>query len=323
MEIIGFITLKKTLSMKPLISNKIYEDVTENAQAIQMSPLKKMMSWSRQPVKQLNIAVVIQFIYGCIKTCCPLVCILLFACSSVLAEIKNGYEKNIEQTRESLTYLQNLLENTDLSFFRRRKVEASIEILVNHISYYELTENLLSQYQIIAPRLFSEIDTITDRLGRPVDVYVKFVPIDATEVKAWGITQVSQMENDKDAYVSEYGPFTVSIKVWIVSRALLVLSHEFGHVKYQVPNLAGYLEFHKMHYKDTRMLTFMGHSPNDPSGQSANHFGNIFKQTYANFLKTGNERAQSPAVLLTKIKRSLSNKYFTFVRASRPIVNRK
>ena len=94
---------KKTLSMKPLISNKIYEDVPENAQAIQMSPLKKIMSWSRQSMKQLNIAVVIQFIYGCIKTCCPLVCILLFACSSVLGEIKNGYEKNIDQTRESLT----------------------------------------------------------------------------------------------------------------------------------------------------------------------------------------------------------------------------
>ena len=308
--------------MKPLISNKNYEDGPGNSQAIRMSSLKKIVSRSRQSMRQLNTVVVIQFIYGCIKTCCPLVCILLFACSAVFGEIKNGYEKNIEQTRESLTYLQNLLGNTDLSVFRRHKVEASIQILVNHISYYELTENLLSQYQIIAPRLFSEIDTITDRLGRPVDVYVKFVPIDATEVKAWGITQVSQMENDKDAYVSEYGPLTVSIKVWIVSRALLVLSHEFGHVKYQVPNLASYLEFHKMHYKDTGMSTFIGHSPNDPSGQSANHFGNIFKQTYSNFLKTGNERAQSPAVLLTKIKRSLGNKYFTFVRASRPIVNR-
>ena len=272
-------------------------------------------------MKQLNIAVVIKFLHGWIKTCCQLVCVLLFACSPVFGEIKNGYEKNIELTKESLTYLQDLLENTDLSFFRRRKVEAVIQSLVNHISYYELTENLLNQYKIIAPELFSEVDTITDRLGRPVDVYVKFVPIDATEVKAWGITQVSQMENDKDAYVSEYGPFTVSIKVWIVSRALLVLSHEFGHVKYQVPNLASYLEFHKMHYKNPGMLTFIGHSPNDPSGQSANHFGNIFRRTYMNFLKTGNERVQSPAVLLTKIKKSLGNKYYTSVKRTRPIVN--
>jgi hypothetical protein len=307
--------------MKPLNSNKICEDMAANLQAMQMSPLRKALSWSRQSIKQFNIAGVVQFLYACIKTCYPLVCILLFACSSVFGRIKNGYEKNIEPTRESLTYLQNLLENTELSFFRRRKVEASIQSLVNHVSYYELTENLLSQYKIIAPKLYSEIDTITDRLGRPVDVYVKFVPIDATEVKAWGITQVSQLENDKDAYVSEYGPFSVSIKVWIVSRALLVLSHEFGHVKYQVPNLASYLEFHKMHYKDTRMMTFIGHSPNDPSGQTANQFGRIFKETYANFLKTGNERAQNPAVLLTRIKKSLGNRYYTFVMASRPIVN--
>ena len=110
------------------------------------------------------------------------------------------------------------------------------------------------------------------------------------------------MENDKDAYVSEYGPFTVSIKVWIVSRALLVLSHEFGHVKYQVPNLASYLEFHRMHYWDNGMSTFIGHNPNDPSGQSANHFGNIFRRTYWKFLKTGNDKAQTPSVLLAKIK---------------------
>ena len=85
--------------MKPLISNKIYEALQANAQAIQMSPLKKIVSWSRQSMKQLNIAVVIQFIYGCIKTCCPLVCILLFACSSVLGKIKNGYEKNILESK--------------------------------------------------------------------------------------------------------------------------------------------------------------------------------------------------------------------------------
>jgi hypothetical protein len=307
--------------MKPLSNNKIYEDGPTNAQAIQLSPLKKMMSLSTSSMKQVNIAFIVQCIHRCIKTCYPLVCILLLACCSVFGKIKNGYEKNVEPMKESLTYLQDLLENGDLSFFKRRKVEGSIEALVNYLSYYELTENLLDQYKIIAPQLFSGIDTITDRLGRPVDVYVKFVPIDATEVKAWGITQVNQMENDKDAYVSEYGPFTVSIKIWVVSRALLVLSHEFGHVKYQVPNLASYMEFHKMCYKDTRMLTFIGHSPNDPSGKSANHFGSIFRQTYAKFLETQNEKPQSPAVLLTKIRKSLGNKYYTLVMKSRPIVN--
>src|SRR6187551_404788 len=84
MEIIGFIKIKKTFSMKPLISNKIYEDGPGNSQEIQMSPLKKIVSRSRQSMQQLNTVAVIQFIYGCIKTCCPLVCILLFACSAGL-----------------------------------------------------------------------------------------------------------------------------------------------------------------------------------------------------------------------------------------------
>ena len=74
------------------------------------------------------------------------------------------------------------------------------------------------------------------------------------------------MENDKDAYVSEYGPFSVSIKVWIVTRALLVLSHEFGHVKYQVPNLASYLEFHRTHYMKLHIY-FIGHSPTIPAAK--------------------------------------------------------
>ena len=59
---------------------------------------------------------------------------------------------------------------------------------------------------------------------------------------------MDQSSDDKDAYQSEYGKFTVSVKVWIVPRALLVLAHELGHVKYQVPNLASYFEFYKKHY---------------------------------------------------------------------------
>ena len=91
--------------MKSLSSIQTHEHGPENARAIQMSHLEKMMSWSRQSMKQLDIAVVTKFLHGCIKTCCPLICILLFACSSVLGKIRNGYEKNIESTKESLTYL--------------------------------------------------------------------------------------------------------------------------------------------------------------------------------------------------------------------------
>lgn len=45
---------------------------------------------------------------------------------------------------------------------------------------------MLVQFKTIAPELYAEIDTIRDRLGRPVNVYVKFVAVDGTDVKAEG-----------------------------------------------------------------------------------------------------------------------------------------
>ena len=92
---------------------------------------------------------------------------------------------------------------------------------MDHVSYYELTENFLIQFKTIAPQLYAEIDTITDRLGKPVDVYIRFVPIDGTEVKAEGTTYMDQSVGDPDTNKSEFGEFTVSVKVWIVPRALL------------------------------------------------------------------------------------------------------
>jgi len=135
-----------------------------------------------------------------LKALCLHFIILLLSCNYGLAEIKNGYEKDILTMKESLKSLTDILtENRDLPGIERRKIESNVETLVNHISFYDLTENLLNQFKIIAPRLYAEIDTISDRKGRPVHVYVKFVPVDATKVKAWGTTYLNQVENDKDA----------------------------------------------------------------------------------------------------------------------------
>ena len=244
-----------------------------------------------------------------IRKCCLHILILLFTCFNVFGKIRNGYERDILPMKESLNNLKmTLMENTGISAMKRRKVEQVIQTLVNHISYYELTESLLNQFKIIDPNLYSQIDTITDRLGRSVDVYVKFVPCDATRVKAWGTTYLNQLPNDKDAYLSEYGPFTVSVKIWIVANALLVLSHELGHVRYQVPNLASYLEFHKSHYRNMELTTYIGHHSNDPSGKSANHCADIFRKGYVNFLRSGNEKIQIPSVLLARIRKNLANR---------------
>ena len=179
--------------------------------------------------------------------------------------------------------------------------------MINNISYYELTENLLNQFKIIAPCLYNEIDTIKDIKGRTVNVFVKFIPTDATEVKAWGTTYMNQVENDRHAYLSEYGELAVSVKIWIVRNALLVLAHELGHVKYQVPHLANYFEYYKKNYFSIMNYSNdIGHNPTDPSGKSAYQYEKLFRKEYAYFLKA-NEKIQNPIALVERIKKNLSS----------------
>ena len=246
--------------------------------------------------------------------------ILFMSCNASLCEIRNGYEKDILILKESLKNLTEILNGDKyLSGVQRRKIESKVETLVNHISFYDLTENLLNQFKIIAPKLYAEIDTISDRKGRPVHVYVRFVPVDATKVKALGITYLNQVKNDQDAYLSEYGELTVSVKIWIVSKALLVLSHELGHVKYQIPNLASYMNFHKKCYKDGGS-NYIGHNPHDPSGKTAVQAEKLFRKEYAYFLKNTNEKIQNPVILLTKIRKSMSPKHYAAVSTWKPTV---
>jgi hypothetical protein len=248
------------------------------------------------------------------KRCLDFMFVIL-TCNAVFGEIKNGYEKDILSMKESLKSLSAiLLEKTDLPSFKRRKIESSIDALVNHISYYELTENLLTRFRIITPGLYAEIDTISDRIGRPVNVYVRFIPMDATEVKALGTTYVSQTENDKNACRSEYGAFSVSVKIWIVPNALLVLSHELGHVKYLIPNLASYADFYKDHYNGhINKPNNVGHYPGDPSGKSSIEYEKLFRKDYAGFLKTANRKIQNPIALLATIRKNFDSQQLTLI----------
>ena len=245
------------------------------------------------------------------KKCCILFSILCIALN-VFGEIKNGYEGELFKMQESLKNLTRIISETnDLLPSARRTIESKIELLISNISYYELTENLLHQFKIIASDLYSEIDTIRDRNGRAVDVFVKFIPTDATEVKAWGTTYMSQAKNNPDGCLSEYGDHTVSVKIWIVNNALLVLAHELGHVKYQVLHLAHYFEFYKKNYFGIMNdANHIGHNPSDPSGKSANNYEKLFRREYAYFLKA-NEKIENPIVLAEKIKRNLSTNKMT------------
>jgi hypothetical protein len=232
---------------------------------------------------------------------------LIFMLHNVFGEIKNGYAKDIILLNESLKNLRAIVNESDrLTVSRRRQLESKIANLENCISYYKVTESLLNQFKMIAPDLYAEIDTIRDGKGRAVDVYIKFVPINSTELQAWGTTYINQSETDSVAYCSEYGEYAVSVKIWIVNRALIVLSHELGHVKYQVPNLASYLEYYKEHYSpNVDGYDILGHKPDDPSGKSAIQFERRFRKEYSNFLRMGNEKIEDPLAIMDAIRKNI------------------
>jgi hypothetical protein len=232
---------------------------------------------------------------------------LLF--NHALGEIKNGYEKDVVQMRASLRRYSALLHvNNNLNPHQRRKIMHGIDSLVNNLSNYELTENLLKQFKDIAPDLYAEIDTLKDINGRNVKVYVKFIPVNGTEIKAWGTTYMNEMPNNKNVFCSEYGMYTVSVKIWIVNKALFVLAHELGHVRYQVPHFAKYMAYYKNNYTaQLHPAISLGHNGKDLSGKSAMNYVKRFRKEYINFLKAKKEKLETPLILMTKIKKNLTH----------------
>src|SRR5687768_11227464 len=140
------------------------------------------------------------------KKYCLLFTVFIITISNVFGEIKNGYEKEILQTREALkTYSALLQTSNSLTPYQRRKIGHRIDSLISNISHYELTANLLEQFKIISPGLYAEVDTLKDSRGRNVTVYVKFIPTPNTKTELWGATSMSPLANDKESYASEYG----------------------------------------------------------------------------------------------------------------------
>jgi len=98
----------------------------------------------------------------------------------------------------------------------------------------------------------------------------------------------------------------------------LVLAHELGHVKYQVPNLASYFEFHKNHYTNMPARTSMGHDIDDPSGKWASQFGKTFQKKYSDFLKISMDKFQNPLDVLVRLKKNWSKNALLLYKMTRP-----
>ncbi len=210
-------------------------------------------------------------------------------------EVKNGYEPEIELVRESLKALTILVsQDKDLSMFQKSAMKSKISKLGQYIAYYELTRDLLGQFQLIAPELYNEVNNITDHTGQAVTIFVRFVPEEKIQAGAAGTTNLDCSGSDKNIYQSEYGPRSVSIRIASRTKSLEVLAHEFGHAKYQIANLATYYEYYSEHYlKSDFKSTYIGHKSNDASGQKALEFEKLFRETYLNFSKNSSVKIKS------------------------------
>ena len=237
------------------------------------------------------------------KTNCLWILLLALCSTFATGKIKNGYAG--EQAKESLKVLQAIVNDRLTTTAERRTYYARIRTLVDFITCYELTNILLQQFKSIDPELYAEIDSIRDRRGRSTDVYVKFVPQDQSNFQVLGTTNVSQSAVDADMYSSEYGDGSVSVKVLIVSKALVVLAHEFGHVKVQVPTLAEYLSFYNATYSPaTTETNLLGHEYNDPSGRCADACAKHFLTRVPNLFRKGSELPDSPCAIQARLRRS-------------------
>ena len=68
------------------------------------------------------------------------------------AEIRNGYEPDMESARTSLRSLRKLMdEDSNLSVFQRLQISTRIHRLTEFITYHDLTTKLLEHFRIISP----------------------------------------------------------------------------------------------------------------------------------------------------------------------------
>jgi len=205
-------------------------------------------------------------------------------------EIKNGYDTQIVIAKRELKNISELLVSpSQLSSRQKHELRTKTRTLKNIIAYFELTAQLLVLFKSISPGMYHSIDTIKDSKGRPVDVYVRFIPIAEMKGSVAGTTNISQVADDEDAYSSRYGLNSVSVSIVANKQSLILLAHEFGHIAYQVPYLKMYVKFYLKKYKNHDDDSIeIGHDPNDPSGQNARAYVNRFYPDYLRFLKTKN-----------------------------------
>ncbi len=202
--------------------------------------------------------------------------------------IKNGYQAELDAAKRQVATLEDIASSDnnseEIKKIATKRLKHENKNLTKIQKLYNQTEQVISDLQNIDSELFNEINTITNSEGTETDVYVKaFIMSDNDPI--YGTTNLKQNPKNENEYNSKYGLNTVSVRVQVGN--VETLAHEFGHVKYQVPNLATYAKYYDTHYgnKSGYPGKEIGHLPGDPSGQMVNVVMKRFYQAYKEYKK--------------------------------------
>ena len=198
----------------------------------------------------------------------------------IYAEIKNGYDNEVKKAQKYISDFNVITAFNAVPFEKLKKYMQGTHATVEKMhENHAKTRELIEKFRMIDPGLYHEINTIQDREGNETDVYIKVV--DDLRPDLQGATNVNHSVDNPNVYSSEYGDYTVSVRVSYKNLiwALRILVHELGHVRYQVPHLAEYTAFYKRFYN----TNIIGHRYNDPSHQSVQETLKTFKASWKGY----------------------------------------
>ena len=212
------------------------------------------------------------------------------------AEIRNGYEHEIIKVEKWLSQLHEIANET-LNELKREKMEKKLEEAHNIVDKirknHAKTQELIDMFRMIDPALYDEINTIKDSEGNDTDVYIKVV--DRLRLGMLGATNVDHSIDNPKVYSSEHGDYTVSVRIANTNpiKAMLILVHELGHVRYQVPHLADYIRFYKKTYQNKYLEGIKkGHHPDDPGHNTIEETLIAFKASWIKYNKEMKQKAK-------------------------------
>jgi len=158
------------------------------------------------------------------------------------------------------------------------------------------TDEILTDLKNTDNQLYNTIDNLKDKKGNIVDVYVKSDNNQGYDDGQYGKSEIKSSIEDDDKPSSKYDGFSNgrgTVTVTINSRnygqedAVVLTAHEFGHLKYNVPNLVSYQKYWKENYREGERFGH-GHRRRDPSGKSADEVLKRFLPLYRNYKKNKN-----------------------------------